>query len=126
MIYKGNGRYIHNFWKLGGATRIYDGNRAGDALKNHRGKLLPYDLRWGNVLGEMGKGGWEKPNFGGQIKGGPKYATYFYAADAKYATYFGSKYATYFYAADTKYATYFSTELKFKFLPQPEIQGVSR
>ena len=30
------------------------------------------------------------------IKGGPKYATYFYAADAKYATYFDSKYATFF------------------------------
>ena len=26
-IYKGIGRYIHNFWKLVGAARIYDGNR---------------------------------------------------------------------------------------------------
>ena len=28
-IYKGAGRYIHNFWKLVGATRTYDGNREG-------------------------------------------------------------------------------------------------
>ena len=66
MTYNGGRRYIHNFWKLGGSTRIYDGNRAGvggvgwGPLKNPRAERATYDLRWGNGLRPKGKWGLAK------------------------------------------------------------------
>ena len=40
-----NRHMARNFWKLGGAARIYDGNRARKRLKHHMGERAPYDLR---------------------------------------------------------------------------------
>ena len=56
--------YIHNFWKLGGATRIYDGNRAGGALKNHRGKSAPRGFPMWPLLRAKGKGDLQKAQLG--------------------------------------------------------------
>ena len=49
-----NRRYIHNFWKLGGAASIYDSNRAVGALRNHTGKRAPLGFATEKRL--MGKG----------------------------------------------------------------------